>query len=180
MGGKMKTYKEHLIDAMTMLSKNKKTIFVGQSMLYKGHALYNTVKHIPENKRLEMPVCEELQTGICTGMAMNGFIPISIYPRMDFLICAINQIVNHLDKIEEMSDGEFKPKVIIRTAIGSSNPLMPGCQHNQDHTKALLELCTNINIVKLYEKEQIVDEYKKALESDKSTILIEIPDLYEK
>jgi len=176
----MKTYKELLIDTMTLLAKDKRTLFIGQSVLFPGHALYNTIKHLPEGKRIEMPVCEELQTGICTGLALQGFIPVSIYPRMDFLICATNQIVNHLDKIEEMSSGEFKPKVIIRTAIGSNKPLMPGCQHNQDYTEALVKMLTNVDVVKLTNKEMIIPEYEKALKSKRSTILIELPELYDK
>ena len=97
---------------------------------------------------------------------------------MDFLILAINQLVNHLDKCEEMSDGQFKPRVIIRTCIGSSDPLMPGPQHCKDHTEALRKLVTNIDVIKLESAQDIVPAYKKAYNSTKSTVLIEIPDLY--
>ena len=62
--------------------------------------------------------------GISTGLALQGYIPITCYPRFDFLILAMNQLVNHLDKIRHMSFDEFKPRVIIRTSIGSKNRLM--------------------------------------------------------
>ena len=73
-----------------------------------------------------------------------------------------------------MSSGRFKPKVIIRTAIGATRPLYPGAQHCQDHTIALQRLLTNIDVVALVHTEDIVPAYKHALESEKSSILIEI------
>ena len=72
-----------------------------------------------------MQVAEDMKMGISIGMALDGLIPISIYPRVDFLLCAINQLVNHLDLIEEMSNGEFIPGIIIRTQIGNTKPLYP-------------------------------------------------------
>ncbi|MBI2632399.1 hypothetical protein HYW75_05325 [Candidatus Pacearchaeota archaeon] len=176
----MGTYKEELSKAMDLLAADLRTIFIGQNMIYGGTSMFWTLQNIPKEKRIELPVFEEVQMGMSTGMALEGFIPVSIYPRMDFLICATNQLINHLDKMNEMSDGQFKPVVIIRTAIGSTKPLMPGPQHSQDHTDALKHLCKHINVVKLESAEQIVPEYQKALNADRPTILVEIPDMYNK
>ena len=52
--------------------------------------------------------------GISTGLALSGYVPVTCYPRFDFLLLAMNQLVNHLDKIRVMSNNEFQPKVIIR------------------------------------------------------------------
>ena len=172
-------YKDYLIEAMEILGKERDTIFLGQSVRYPGTGLFWTLEKVPMEKRIELPVFEDVQMGMSIGMALEGFVPVSIYPRADFLVLALNQLVNHLDKVEEMSDGQFKPKVIIRTAIGSVKPLFPGPQHMQDHTEALKLMCKNIDIIKLENKEDIIPAYKRALESERSTILIEIPDLYE-
>ena len=75
-----------------------------------------------------MPVFEDAQMGMSLGLAMNGFVPITCYPRFDFLILAFNQLVNHLDKVRKMSRNEIKPRVIIRTSVGSKNHWMEG--HN--------------------------------------------------
>jgi len=174
------TYQEEITKAMNILGKNKNTIFIGQCVEYSGTSLFNTLKGVPKDKRIELPVCEEMQMGISIGLALEGFIPISVFPRWDFLILATNQLVNHLDKMEQMSCGQFKPKVIIRTSIGSVKPLFPGPQHNQDYTGAFIKILKNVNIVKLNKKEDILKEYKKAFKSNKSTILVEIPDNYDK
>jgi hypothetical protein len=113
-------------------------------------------------------------------MALNGTVPISIYPRWNFLLLATNQIVNHLDKISTYSYGDFNPKVIIRTSIGSERPLHPQHQHVGDFTDAFRLMCKNIEIIRLDESEQIFEAYQKAYERNdgKSTILVEWGDYY--
>jgi len=173
-------YREEVIKAMAMLARDKRPIFIGQSVRYSGHAMFNTLEEakVPMRKRIELPVFEETQLGMSTGLALEGYIPVSIYPRMDFLIIAMNQLVNHLDKIEQMSCKRFTPKVIIRTMVGSKAPLDGGPQHTQDYYKALRLMLTNIDIVKLIKAEEIITAYRKALGSERSTILIEMADLY--
>lgn len=166
-------YKDELIRAMHLLADDPRTIFLGQGAEYSGSPMYEAVKDIPAKKRMEMPVAEDMQMGISIGLALKGYIPVSMYPRMDFLICAMNQLVNHLDKIEEMTNGQYKPKVIIRTAIGATNPLYPGAQHCQDHSFIIRNALNNIHVYNILRKEEIVTLYKNALNADRSTIIIE-------
>lgn len=173
----MGNYKEELVKAMNLLAENG-YLFLGQNMKAGGTSAFHTVKQIPESQRIEFIVAEDIQAGVATGMALEGLKVVSVYPRMDFMLLAFNQIINHLDKAEEMSDGQFKPKVIIRTAIGSSKPLMPGPQHCQNYANELRTMCKNINIVVLVHPDDVVREYRKAMESNRSTILVELPDIY--
>lgn len=172
-------YKEELQKATNKLGEEG-YIFIGQNMQYGGTSMFHMIKHLPKNQRIELPVFEETQAGIATGMALAGEKVVSVYPRMDFLILALNQIVNHLDKAEEMSDGQFKPKVIIRTAVGSNAPLMPGPQHRQNYYEALKKMCTNINVFEMLTPEDVKNAYEIAMKSDRSSILIEHPDCYNK
>ena len=88
-------YKNELIKSMSFLGKKKDTIFLGQSVSYSGNAIYNTLTEVPLSKKIEMPVFEDVQMGISIGMALNNYVVISCFPRFDFLICAMNQLVNH-------------------------------------------------------------------------------------
>ena len=175
-------YKNELIRSMDMLAKHKDTLFIGQSVKYSGNAIFNTLKGVPEKKKIELPVFEDVQMGISIGLALNGFIPITCYPRFDFLILSLNQLVNHLDKIEEMSSGKLNAKVIIRTSIGAKKPLNGGPQHTQDHTNALKKMLKNIEVIKLKNTKQIFKAYKKAIDrkDNKSTLLVEYGDYYNK
>ncbi len=173
-------YFSELEKSMNYLSKNKKTIFIGQAVEYPGTAMSNTLKKIRKKKLIELPVAEEMQMGMTLGFIMNDQIPISIYPRWNFLLLAINQLINHLDKLKVMSNNYYKSKAIIRTSIGSKRPLNPQIQHIGDFTSSIKKMSTNLNVVKLKEPSQIFKEYKKALhrKDGVSTILVEYGDYY--
>lgn len=173
-------YYEEIKRAMKLLVKDDRVIFIGQSTLHPDVTpLFESLVDVPLSKRIELPVAEEMQMGMTIGLSLEGYIPLSVYPRIDFLLLAMNQLVNHLDKVEEMSCGRFKPKVIIRALVGATKPLYPGPQHSQDHTKAIKHLVTNIDVVKLTQAETIVPAYSQALQSERSSILVEEMDLYQ-
>ena len=157
-------YKNEIIRSMEWLGEKEDTIFLGQSVKYSGNAMYNTTKTISEDKLVELPVFEDVQMGMSMGMALEGFVPITSYPRFDFLICAVNQLVNHLDKISIISEGQFQPRVIIRTSIGSRIPLDAGEQHTQDHTQAFKNLLKRVDVVVLDEWHDIFPAFKHAYE----------------
>tara|TARA_R110000796_G_scaffold118426_1_gene232136 strand:+ start:8326 stop:8847 length:522 start_codon:yes stop_codon:yes gene_type:complete len=171
-------YKEQVFKGMELLNSHPKTIFIGQAVEYKGTSLTHQVKKFPKDKLLELPVAEELQAGMALGLALEGYIPVSIYPRMNFIILAMNQIVNHLDKWEAMSVGQSKPKIIMKAVVGSQYPLDPGHQHKANYAECFKSACTNINVVELLYPEQVLPAYEQALNSDISTIIIEHGDLY--
>lgn len=173
-------YKSELIKSMNYLGKKKDTIFIGQATEYAGTAMTGTLSQINKKKIYEFPVAEEMQMGVSIGLSLNGFIPVTIYPRWNFLILAANQIVNHLDKLKKMSSENLKHKVIIRTSVGSKRPLNPQHQHVGNFSSAFKKLLTNIEIIELKEPYQIFKSYKKAYERKDgiNTILVEYGDYY--
>ena len=171
-------YFDELKRSMEWLGEQSDTIFIGQAVEYAGTGMTNTLKDISTDKLMEMPVNEDMQMGITNGFAMNGFIPVSIYPRWNFLLLGVNQLINHLDKLPMISD--YKTKAIIRTAIGSERPLHPQWQHVGDYTEAFEKMLTNVEVIRLDEPEQIFEAYQKAYNrtDGKSTILVEWGDYY--
>lgn len=165
---------------MDLLARDPRTVFMGQAVACAGTAMTNTLKNVPREKLLELPVCEELQMGTATGMALTGLVPISIFPRWNFLLLAVNQVVGHLDKLPAMSDGGYRPKVIIRTGIGSERPLHPQFQHVGDFTDAFRLMCKSIEVIRLDEPADIFPAYQKALEREdgRSTLIVEYGDYY--
>ena len=176
----MGKYMDELTRSMEYLGKFDNTIFIGQSVEVAGTAMRNTLLNVDDSKLVEMPVDEDFQMGLATGMALTGLIPISIFPRWNFLLLATNQIVNHLDKLREITQNKNPGKVIIRTGIGSVIPLHPGPQHTGDFTEAFKLMCPNLNIVRLDKTSVIFDEYQKAYERSDgvSSLLIEWSDKY--
>jgi pyruvate/2-oxoglutarate/acetoin dehydrogenase E1 component len=157
---------------MLMLS-DADAIFIGQGVEYDGVATFADLDGVPTGQRIEMPVAEELQMGIGCGMAMQGKLVVSIYPRLDFLLRALDQLVNHLDKIEQMSRGQWKPKVIIRTRVGGKNPLDAGPQHTNNFTDAFRKMLTSVKVVELRKAKDAMKVYKAALAREGSTLIVE-------
>ena len=173
-------YFDELKKSMNYLARNEKTIFIGQAVEVPGTAMSNTLKGINPKKLLELPVAEEMQMGITTGLALDGNIPVSIFPRWNFVLLAMNQLINHLDKVNIMSNNGFKTKAIIRTGVGSQRPLHPQYQHIGDFTDMVRKMCSSLDVIKLNEPEDIFPSYEKALNRDdgRSTILVEFGDYH--
>jgi len=163
---------------MEFLASDDRTIFLGQAVAEAGTAMSNTLKDVSKEKLIELPVAEEMQMGMTLGLALDGCIPISIYPRWNFLLCAVSQLINHIDKLSYMSD--YKANMIIRTGIGSERPLHPQHQHIGDFTDAFKLMCKTIEVIRLDEPEQIFPAYEKALlrDDNRSTIIVEWGDYY--
>ena len=173
-------YFDELKKSMNYLADNEKTIFIGQAVEVPGTAMTNTLKEVNSKKLLELPVAEEMQMGMTLGLALDGNIPISIFPRWNFVLLAMNQLINHLDKVNIMSNNGFKVKAIVRTGIGSQKPLHPQHQHIGDFTDMVRKMCRSLDVIQLNEPEDIFPSYKKALnrEDGKSTILVEFGDYH--
>jgi len=165
---------------MTWLAEQGDTVFLGQAVEVPGTAMSNTLQQVDKAKLIEMPVAEEMQMGVSIGLAMAGTVPVSIFPRWNFLLLAVNQLVNHLDRMPKISNGGFSPKVIIRTSVGAERPLHPQHQHVGDFTDPFKAMLENIEVIRLQESEQIVNSYKRAYEREdgRSTILVEYGDYY--
>jgi len=171
-------YKGEVIRAMGLLAQHPKVIFIGQTIVYPGSVLSDTLEGIPIEKKLELPVAEEMQMGMSIGLSLEGYIPISIYPRIDFLLLACNQLANHLDVLPELTHNEFQAKVIIRTIVGAKEPMNPGIQHCRDHTEVFKALLKDVVVVKLDSAGWVMPVYAGALKSRKSTLIIEEAKLY--
>lgn len=75
------------------------------------------------------PLSEDAMTGIAIGAAMAGMRPIHVHIRMDFLMLAMNQLVNIAAKAHYMYGGQVKVPMVVRTMIGKS--WGQGAQHSQ-------------------------------------------------
>ena len=172
----MNAYLKEINRSMKMLSNNKRTIFIGQSVKYPGSSIFESLKDIANKKKIELPVFEETQMGMSIGLALEGYIPISCYPRFDFLIIALNQLVNHADKINFLTNNQFNSKIIIRTIVGSTHPLDGGPQHTQDHTLALKKMLKFSKIIKLTNPKVIYRNYQSALKDKKNKVFLFVED----
>lgn len=172
----MGEYFEALIDAMAMLGHEEQTVFLGQGVGNPGTSMSDSFSHVPKEKLIEMPVAEDLQMGMAIGMSLSGLLPVCVFPRWNFMLCAVNQLVNHLDRLQFIS--EYRPKVIIRVAAPSTSPFYPGPQHDDDFTDAFRVMLRNVMVTTLMHPSSVVPAYRAAFQRSGSTILVEYTDMY--
>lgn len=173
------TYKEELTLAMDNLAGDKATRFIGYGVKIGGRAL-GTLKNVPDAQLVETPVAENLMVGLATGMSLAGLRPLVFIERMDFILNALDAIVNHLGAASKISRGQFHPAAILRVVIGNRHkPLYTGPTHVQDFTHAI-RLMVDFPVVRLTEAGQIAPAYFEAHEAlwrGRSTMLVEHKDL---
>jgi pyruvate/2-oxoglutarate/acetoin dehydrogenase E1 component len=75
------------------------------------------------------PLSEDAMTGTAIGMALAGLRPIHVHIRMDFLLLAMNQLVNVAAKSRYMYGGSVSVPLVVRSMIGKS--WGQGAQHSQ-------------------------------------------------
>lgn len=75
------------------------------------------------------PLSEDAMTGAAIGMALAGMRPIHVHIRMDFLMLAMNQLVNVAAKCRYMYGGQVSVPLVVRAMIGKS--WGQGAQHSQ-------------------------------------------------
>lgn len=174
-------YFEELKKSMQWLGTQDKTLFIGQAVQVPGTAMFNTLnKNVEKKKLLELPVAEEMQMGMTLGLALSGTVPISIFPRWNFLLCSINQLINHIDKFPMLAPDWEKENIIIRTSIGSERPLFPQHQHIGDFTSGIKAISSQIIVKKLNEPEEIMPTYQEAYKAKTGSvhIIVEYGDFY--
>jgi pyruvate/2-oxoglutarate/acetoin dehydrogenase E1 component len=96
-------------------------------------AILGTTKGLVERYGRERvfgtPLSEDAMSGAAVGMALAGLRPIHVHIRMDFVMLAMNQLVNMAAKTHYMFGGQESCPLVVRSIIGKS--WGQGAQHSQ-------------------------------------------------
>lgn len=114
------------------MSRDPSVILFGQGV-DDPKAILGSTKGLLEkfgDKRVfDTPLSEDGMTGFAIGAALAGLRPIHTHIRMDFVLLAMNQIVNMAAKMRYMFGGAVFTPMVIRSMIGKS--WGQGPQHSQ-------------------------------------------------
>ncbi len=145
-------------------------IFIGYNVA-RGDAM-GTLGSVPSDQKLETPVAENLMTGLGIGMSFEGFLPVVYFERHDFMLVAMDAIVNHVDKIERISHGEFKVPLIIRAVTADAGPFYSGITHSQDFTD-MLRTAVDFPVTDPVTGDDLLQAFRSAVASGRPAIVIE-------
>jgi pyruvate dehydrogenase E1 component beta subunit len=126
-------YGTAILAAFEYLLENYPEVFViGQGLWspwYVGNSMTDLDKKFGIERIIDTPVSESACTGAAVGASLAGMKPIVVHPRMDFMLYAMDAIVNQAAKWSHMLGGQAHPGVTIRSIINRGGE--QGAQHSQ-------------------------------------------------
>lgn len=115
-----------------LLNKYPEVFVIGQGLWspwYVGNSMTDLDKKFGTTRIIDTPVSEAACTGAAVGASLAGMRPIVVHPRMDFMLYAMDAIVNQAAKWSHMTGGQAHPRVTIRAIINRGGEQGP--QHSQ-------------------------------------------------
>jgi len=127
------SYGTAILSAFEYLLDHYPEVFViGQGLWspwYVGNSMTDLDKKYGVQRIIDTPVSEAACTGAAVGASLAGMKPIVVHPRMDFMLYAMDAIVNQAAKWSHMVGGQDHPGLTIRAIINRGGE--QGAQHSQ-------------------------------------------------
>jgi pyruvate dehydrogenase E1 component beta subunit len=127
------TYAQAIREAHAQLLSSDARVFVcGQGLWspwYAGGSLENLDVEFGRGRMLDSPVSENAVTGMAVGAALAGMRPVVFHPRMDFMLLAVDPIVNQAANWSYLFGGKMGVPLVVRAVINRGGE--QGAQHSQ-------------------------------------------------
>jgi pyruvate dehydrogenase E1 component beta subunit len=127
------TYVQAIHEAHYQLMRADQRVFlIGQGLWspwYAGGSLENLDREFGRERVLDSPVSENAVTGMAVGAALAGMRPIVFHPRLDFLLLAMDPVINQAANWSYLFAGQASVPMVIRAVINRGGE--QGAQHSQ-------------------------------------------------
>lgn len=141
------TYAQAIREAFAqLLASDPRVFIIGQgvwSPWYAGTTMQDLDGEFGRGRVIDSPVSENATTGAAIGAALAGMRPIVFHPRMDFMLLAVDPIVNQAANWSYMFAGQVNVPVVIRAAINR------GGEQGAQHSQALQAMFTHVPGLKI-------------------------------
>lgn len=126
-------YDQAINEATIELMKSDKNVFViGQGVIspwYVGATTKGIREKFGKERLVDTPVSENLILGAGIGASLIGLRPLVVFPRMDFMMYAMEQLVDELSNMHYMFGGTMSAPVVVRSIINRGGE--QAAQHSQ-------------------------------------------------
>lgn len=126
------TYGDAIREATEQEMLRDPSVFVYGIGVDDPKAVWGTTRLVEKfgaDRVFDTPLSEDAMTGFGVGAALAGMRPIHVHIRMDFLMLAVNQLVNLAAKYRYSTGGAIGVPLVVRAVIGKS--WGQGPQHSQ-------------------------------------------------
>ncbi len=157
----------------SVMAEDERTVFIGEDILSPYGGAFKVARDLSFNhpeRVLSTPISEAAIVGISNGLALNGMKPFAEIMFGDFILLAMDQIVNHAAKFHHMFNLQVNCPLVVRTPMGGRRGYGP--THSQTLDKFLL----GIDNTKLIALNTLIDPgkiYNAIMKEDHPVIVIE-------
>lgn len=121
------------------------------------------------------PISEAGIAGVCVGAAMGGVRPVGEFMFMDFILLALDQLLNHAAKFHYIYAGQVKVPIVMRTPMGGYRGY--GATHSQCLDALLMKL-PGLNVVTPWSPRDAKGLLATCLEQENPVVFVEHKALY--
>lgn len=124
-----------------MMASDESVFLIGQgvkSPWYVGNTARGLLERFGDERVIDTPVSENAITGAAVGAAVAGMRPIVVHPRVDFMMYALDPIINEAANWHYMYGGKSSAPVVIWGIINR------GGEQAAQHSQALHALFAHI------------------------------------
>ena len=129
------TFRDALNEAIhEEMARDDRVFLIGEDVATHGGNLAVT-KGIAEafpNRIRETPIAEAAIIGVAVGAALAGMRPVAEIMYIDFVTCAMDEVVNQAAKMRYMTGGQASVPMVLRLPCGLSR--YTAAQHSQLRT----------------------------------------------
>ena len=113
------------------MARDESVFVIGEDVIVHGgpYAVTQGIAERFPGRILETPIAEAGIVGIAVGAAMAGMRPVVELMYMDFVTCAMDEVVNQAAKMRYMTGGQARVPIVIRLPCGHGRLL--AAQHSQ-------------------------------------------------
>jgi len=115
-----------------MMAADPAAFLIGQgvnSPWYVGNAAQGLLERFGEKRVIDTPVSENGITGAAVGAAIAGMRPVVVHPRMDFMLYAMDPIINEAANWYYMNGGKVSVPIVIWGIVNRGGE--QAAQHSQ-------------------------------------------------
>lgn len=121
------TYRQALNDTLgEELARDPNVLLMGEEIgVFQGsyRITEGLLQEFGPKRVVDTPIAEEGFVGVAVGAAMLGLRPVVEIMTINFILVAIDQVVNHASKIHYMFGGQVSVPMVIRTPSGGTGQL---------------------------------------------------------
>jgi len=174
------TYRKALNDTLAEeLARDPAVVLMGEEIGRFGGSYKITaglLEQFGAKRVVDMPIAEMGFVGLAAGAAMLGLRPVVEIMTINFILMAVDQVVNHASKIHYMFGGQASVPMVIRTPSGGVGQL--AATHSQSFEN-WFAYCPGLKVVAPATPADAKGLLRAAIRDDDPVIFIESLPLYD-